>query len=141
MPRSGHGLIEKFAAHGIAPTGSASWDRPGRDEHLQRFRNVDICLDPIPHGGGVSVWESLYMGRPVVTRLGRGIAREPRRDPFRRGNVRLVPPPMTINMSTSPRDRRRERLAAIRHALPDLIADRCGPAAYTRAVEEAYRTM
>jgi predicted O-linked N-acetylglucosamine transferase (SPINDLY family) len=34
-----------------------------------------------------------------------------------------------------------DRLGAIRHALPDLIAHRCGPAAYARAVEEAYRTM
>lgn len=34
-----------------------------------------------------------------------------------------------------------ERLKELRHALPDMIAERCGPAVYTRAVEEAYRTM
>jgi hypothetical protein len=34
-----------------------------------------------------------------------------------------------------------DRLKAIRHALPDLIEHRCSPAAYARAVEEAYRAM
>jgi predicted O-linked N-acetylglucosamine transferase (SPINDLY family) len=29
----------------------------------------------------------------------------------------------------------------IRNQLPDLIAARCSPAIYTRAVEDAYRTM
>jgi predicted O-linked N-acetylglucosamine transferase (SPINDLY family) len=32
-------------------------------------------------------------------------------------------------------------LMTIRHELPDLIDRRCSPAAYTRAVEAAYRTM
>jgi hypothetical protein len=34
-----------------------------------------------------------------------------------------------------------DRLRKIRHELPDLIDRRCSPAAYTRAVEAAYRTM
>jgi len=34
-----------------------------------------------------------------------------------------------------------DRLRTIRNDLPDLISRRCSPAAYTRAVEEAYRTM
>jgi len=33
-----------------------------------------------------------------------------------------------------------EQLGKIRNELPNLIAQRCSPAAYTRAVEEAYRT-
>jgi len=32
-------------------------------------------------------------------------------------------------------------LRTIRHELPDLIDRRCSPAAYTRAVEAAYRTI
>jgi predicted O-linked N-acetylglucosamine transferase (SPINDLY family) len=34
-----------------------------------------------------------------------------------------------------------DRLGAIRRELPGLIDRRCSPAAYTRAVEQAYRTM
>jgi predicted O-linked N-acetylglucosamine transferase (SPINDLY family) len=135
------GLIEKFAAHGIAPDRIGLLGSTSRDDHLAAFRHVDICLDPIPHGGGVSVWESLYMGVPIVTRLGRGIA-------TRTGGAILTAVDMSdwvaadddhyvdIALRSAP-----DRLAAIRHALPDLIARRCSPAAYTRAVEEAYRTM
>jgi predicted O-linked N-acetylglucosamine transferase (SPINDLY family) len=34
-----------------------------------------------------------------------------------------------------------DRLGTIRSELPSLIEQRCGAVAYTRAVEEAYRTM
>jgi predicted O-linked N-acetylglucosamine transferase (SPINDLY family) len=34
-----------------------------------------------------------------------------------------------------------DRLGRIRSELPSLIEQRCGAVAYTRAVEEAYRTM
>jgi predicted O-linked N-acetylglucosamine transferase (SPINDLY family) len=34
-----------------------------------------------------------------------------------------------------------ERLSAIRETLPELVAVRCGPAAYTRAAKAAYRVM
>jgi predicted O-linked N-acetylglucosamine transferase (SPINDLY family) len=33
------------------------------------------------------------------------------------------------------------QLTTIRRELPDLIGQRCSPVAYTRAVEDAYRTM
>jgi len=36
---------------------------------------------------------------------------------------------------------RPDRLRAIRRELPDRIAARCGPIAYTNAVEQAYRTI
>jgi predicted O-linked N-acetylglucosamine transferase (SPINDLY family) len=135
------GLREKFAAHGIAADRIDLLGSTSRDEHLAAFRNVDICLDPIPHGGGVSVWESLYMGVPVVTRLGRGIA-------TRTGGAILSAVGMPdwvaadddqyVDIATRSTP---DRLEAIRHALPDLIARRCSPAVYTSAVEEAYRII
>jgi predicted O-linked N-acetylglucosamine transferase (SPINDLY family) len=134
-------LLEKFAPHGIAPDRISLLGSTSRDEHLAAFRNVDICLDPIPHGGGVSTWESLHMGVPVVTKLGNGIAK-------RVSGAILSAIGMSdwvaadddqyvdIALRSTP-----DRLKAIRHELPDLIAHRCSPAAYTSAVEEAYRTM
>jgi predicted O-linked N-acetylglucosamine transferase (SPINDLY family) len=134
-------LLEKFAPHGIAPDRISLLGSTSRDEHLAAFRNVDICLDPIPHGGGVSTWESLHMGVPVVTKLGNGIAK-------RVSGAILSAIGMSdwvaadddqyvdIALRSTP-----DRLKAIRHELPDLIAHRCSPAAYTSAVEEAYRIM
>jgi predicted O-linked N-acetylglucosamine transferase (SPINDLY family) len=34
------------------------------------FADIDLSLDPFPQNGGASTWESLYMGVPVVTKLG-----------------------------------------------------------------------
>jgi predicted O-linked N-acetylglucosamine transferase (SPINDLY family) len=134
-------LLEKFVSHGIAPDRIDLLGSTSRKEHLAAYQRVDICLDPFPHGGGVSTWETLHMGVPVVAKLGDGIA-------GRIGGAILSAIGMTdwvasdddqyveIALRSSP-----DRLRTIRHELPNLIERRCSPAAYTRAVEAAYRTM
>jgi protein O-GlcNAc transferase len=42
-------------------------------EHLRSHHNVDVMLDPLPHGGGMSTAEALWMGVPVVTLYGDAI--------------------------------------------------------------------
>lgn len=134
-------LVEKFASHGIAPDRIRLVGSTSREEHLATYRQVDICLDPFPHGGGVSTWESLHMGVPVVAKLGNG-------GTSRVGGAILSATGMAdwvagnddqyveIALRSSP-----DHLKTIRHELPNLIAQRCSPVAYTRAVEEAYRAM
>jgi predicted O-linked N-acetylglucosamine transferase (SPINDLY family) len=134
-------LLENFAEHGIASDRICLMGSTSREEHLKAYGRIDICLDPFPHGGGVSTWETLHMGVPVVTMLGNGTSK-------RLGGAILSAIGMTdwiatnddqyveIALRSTP-----DRLKSIRHELPDLIDGRCGPAAYTRAVEEAYRTM
>jgi predicted O-linked N-acetylglucosamine transferase (SPINDLY family) len=112
-----------------------------REEHLAVYRRIDICLDPFPHSGGVSNWEALHMGVPVVAKLGNGLAN-------RAGGAILSAIGMTdwiatdddhyvqIALRSTP-----DGLRTIRHALPDRIDTRCSPAAYAEAVEAAYRTM
>jgi predicted O-linked N-acetylglucosamine transferase (SPINDLY family) len=134
-------LLEKFAAHGIAPDRICLLGATSREHHLAAYARVDICLDPFPMGGGVSTWEALHMGVPVVTKLGNGV-------PSRLGGAIMSGIGMTdwvaaddeqyveIALRSTP-----DSLRTTRHALPDRIARHCSPAAYTRAVEEAYRTM
>jgi predicted O-linked N-acetylglucosamine transferase (SPINDLY family) len=134
-------LTDNFAAHGIASDRISLIGSTSREEHLAAYRRIDICLDPFPHGGGVSTWEALHMGVPVVTKLGGGLS-------SRLGGAILSAIDMSdwvaadddhyveIALRSTP-----DRLRTIRNELPDLIGRRCSPATYTRAVEEAYRTM
>jgi predicted O-linked N-acetylglucosamine transferase (SPINDLY family) len=134
-------LLDNFATHGITPDRICLMGSTSREDHLAAYRQVDICLDPIPHGGGVSTWETLHMGVPIVTKLGNGMA-------SRVGGAILSAIGMTdwiatdddqyveIALRSTP-----DRLRTIRQELPDLIDKHCSPAAYTRAVEQAYRTM
>jgi len=102
---------------------------------------VDICLDPFPQGGGVTTWEALYMGVPVVAKLGKGMTSR-----IAGAILSSIGLPdwvaadddgyVEIALKSAP-----DRLRTIRSELPSLIEQRCGASEYTRAVEEAYRTM
>ncbi|MCK1360289.1 glycosyltransferase family 41 protein [Bradyrhizobium sp. 199] len=66
------GLLARFMAHGIAEENITCLGSSERVKHLRAFANVDISLDTFPQNGGVSTWESLYAGVPVVAKLGHG---------------------------------------------------------------------
>ncbi|PSO17481.1 acetylglucosamine transferase [Bradyrhizobium sp. MOS003] len=66
------GLLARFVAQGIAEENITCLGSSDRTEHLRAFAQVDISLDPFPQNGGVSTWESLYAGVPVVAKLGHG---------------------------------------------------------------------
>jgi predicted O-linked N-acetylglucosamine transferase (SPINDLY family) len=65
-------LVGRFVAQGVAEDRVICLGSSERRDHLKAFENVDISLDPFPQNGGISTWESLYMGVPVVTKLGNG---------------------------------------------------------------------
>ncbi|WP_315786145.1 MULTISPECIES: tetratricopeptide repeat protein [unclassified Bradyrhizobium] len=134
-------LLADFAARGITPDRIDLLGPTSRDEHLAAHRLIDIWLDPFPNGGGVSAWEALHMGVPVVSKLGNGMC-------SRAGGAILSAIGLADWVATTDDEyveialrSTPERLSTLRHQLPDLIAARCGPAIYTRAVEAAYRTM
>jgi predicted O-linked N-acetylglucosamine transferase (SPINDLY family) len=134
-------LLERFAGHGIAPERILFEGSTSREAHLAAHQRVDICLDPFPQGGGVTTWEALYMGVPVVAKLGNGIA-------ARVAGAILSSVDMSdwvaadddgyveIALRASC-----DHLRTIRGELPSRVERRCSPAQYTRAAEEAYRTM
>ena len=60
-------LMEFFEKAGIAPQrisllGETTWV-----DHMRAFNGIDIALDSLPHGGGITTLESIMMGVPVVT--------------------------------------------------------------------------
>lgn len=60
-------VLEHFTREGVDPgritmLGATSWL-----DHMSAFNQVDISLDPFPHGGGVTTLEGLMMGIPVIT--------------------------------------------------------------------------
>jgi len=59
---TGHFLKAGVAAERIILQGKTTWH-----EHMRAYHQIDIALDPFPHGGGVTALEGLMMGVPVVT--------------------------------------------------------------------------
>ncbi|HKO46563.1 MAG TPA: tetratricopeptide repeat protein [Polyangiaceae bacterium] len=45
-------------------------DRSGRLDYLQRYREIDICLDTFPSNGHTTSLDALWMGVPTVTLAG-----------------------------------------------------------------------
>jgi predicted O-linked N-acetylglucosamine transferase (SPINDLY family) len=65
-------LIARFVEQGIVEDNVVCMGSTPRHEHLRAFAKVDISLDTFPQNGGISTWESLYAGVPVVAKLGNG---------------------------------------------------------------------
>ena len=64
-------LTDDFASHGI---GGERLIFASRDtthtEHLNRYNQIDIGLDPFPYNGVTTTFEAMWMGVPVVTLSG-----------------------------------------------------------------------
>ncbi|WP_316187567.1 MULTISPECIES: tetratricopeptide repeat protein [unclassified Bradyrhizobium] len=139
------GLIARFVAHGTAEQRLTCLGSSMRHEHIAAFARIDISLDPFPQNGGVSTWESLQAGVPVVAKLGNNSASR-----FGGAIVKAVGLhdwvaedddgyiAIALKHAADP-----VALAQLRAGLPARVAS--SPAgnvmAYTRKVEEGYRTF
>ncbi|MBM3545508.1 MAG: tetratricopeptide repeat protein [Alphaproteobacteria bacterium] len=63
-----------MARHGVAPARVEMRGRTPRTEHMGAFADVDLALDPFPFNGGVSTFEAVHMGVPVIALLGSNAA-------------------------------------------------------------------
>jgi predicted O-linked N-acetylglucosamine transferase (SPINDLY family) len=138
-------LTDKFAHHGITADRIDFMGSTPREAHLAALKGVDIALDPFPQNGGISTWEALHMGVPVVAKLGQSV-------PNRLSGAILSSIGMNdwvagdldgycaiaVQYAGMP-----EYLMTLRHDLRARIAASAAgnSAAYTRAVEAAYRGM
>ncbi len=68
---------QRFAAAGLPADRVELLERTAQtEEHLALYRRVDVALDTFPYHGTTTTCEALWMGVPVVTRLGdRHVAR------------------------------------------------------------------
>jgi predicted O-linked N-acetylglucosamine transferase (SPINDLY family) len=138
-------LVARFVAHGIPETRVCCLGSSLRHEHMAAFANIDISLDPFPLNGGVSTWESLQAGVPVVTKLGTTA-------PSRMGAAIVKAVGLhdwvadddddyiaiALKHASQPLE-----LAKLRAALPAQVANSAAGNVeiYTRKVEEGYRTF
>lgn len=138
-------LLARFEACGLPADRVDLLGATSRSEHLAAFNRVDICLDPFPQNGGVSTWEALQMGVPVVAKLGTSL-------PSRAAGSILtalgLPEWVTesreayIDIATN-RGSEIDELDKLRRELPDRIRATAAsnPVSYGQAVDEAYRAM
>jgi predicted O-linked N-acetylglucosamine transferase (SPINDLY family) len=136
-------VIERFIAQGISAERIVCRGGTSRPDHLAAFGGVDICLDPFPQNGGVSTWEALQMGVPVVAMLGHGSASRIAAAILSStglqdwiGDDDAAYHDIAVKFATMP-----AHLAALRSELPARVAACAAgnPSAYTRSVEDAYR--
>ena len=64
------GVVDRFAAHGIAPDRLTLEGSSPRADYLRAYDRVDIALDPFPYPGGTTSVEGFWMGVPVLTLAG-----------------------------------------------------------------------
>jgi predicted O-linked N-acetylglucosamine transferase (SPINDLY family) len=65
--------LEILAAEGIDASRVTFIEKTGRIEYLRRFCQIDISLDTLPYNGHTTTLDSLWMGVPVVTLVGRTV--------------------------------------------------------------------
>lgn len=134
-----------FAEHGIDQARIGFSGKHMYREHMRSFDWVDIALDPFPHSGGISTWEPLWMGVPVVSKIGNS-------HPSRVSAAVLHA--LGMDGWVADNDDGYVALAVLAAKAPDMLRDfrstirsrlnlssAGNPALYTREVEKAYRAM
>lgn len=68
-------LCQSALKHGVDPARLIFAKRvPRIEDHLARYRHVDLCLDTFPYNGHTTTSDALFMGVPVVTLAGSSFA-------------------------------------------------------------------
>jgi predicted O-linked N-acetylglucosamine transferase (SPINDLY family) len=138
-------VLDSFGRHGIGADRIVLRGRTPHREHLNAFAEVDIALDPFPQNGGISTYDALWMGVPVVAMLGTS-------GPGRVAAAILHAVGLQDWVASDAEEYLRlavtrsgdlESLAKLRQAMrARIMASPAGdPQRYTEAVEEAYRAM
>jgi predicted O-linked N-acetylglucosamine transferase (SPINDLY family) len=136
---------DRLASLGLGPDRVELRGVTSRKDHLATYGEIDIALDPFPMNGGITTWEALWMGVPVVAKLGNS--------PSSRCAAAILSA-LGLNDWVAESDEAYMALAMAKAANPEelarlrkgmrsrIMASPAGnPELYTRAVEAAYRDM
>ncbi|HTJ96086.1 MAG TPA: tetratricopeptide repeat protein [Rhodocyclaceae bacterium] len=138
-------VLARAAAAGIDASRLTLQGRTDQKAHLEAYAQVDICLDPFPHGGGISTFEALWMGVPVITLLGNSqvgrlsagiVSASGLGDWVAETIEQYVDHAITRSLDLDALSARRQSLRAQVFSTPA-----GNPPQYVRAVEQAYRTL
>jgi protein O-GlcNAc transferase len=138
-------IVAAMAAEGIAAERISVLDKTNRAAHFAAYRDIDIALDPFPHGGGMTTLDALWMGVPVLTKPGGTISSRLAAATLAALDLNEFVAPDAKSYVARAVDTASdlERLAHMRSTLRPRIAKSAvgDPTRYARAVETAYREM
>ena len=139
-------LAAQFATRGIAidRLQLSGW-RPADADHLALYNDIDIALDTYPYNGTTTTCEGLWMGVPVITRVGQAHAAR-----VGASLLTTLKLPELICADAQAYTDCAVRLAGNFAALSELrrslrermrASDLCQPQKYAQAVESEYRVL
>jgi predicted O-linked N-acetylglucosamine transferase (SPINDLY family) len=136
---------EFFAAEGIDPTRLQFVGRLPFRQHVERYWQIDIALDPFPYGGGTTTCDALWMGVPMVSIAGQtAVSRSGLSILSNVGLPELVArtPEQYVNTAAG-LAADLPRLAALRATMRERMRSSplVAPGEFARDVEAAYRQM
>lgn len=145
QPSGRRAVLDRFARHGIGQERLELYGFSSRREHLATHSLVDIMLDPFPQNGGITTMESLWMGAPVVAKLGQTMgSRLAAAILHALGMCDWVAEDEEAYLAiAASKASDLNGLARFRRGIrAQILASPVGnPDLYTKSVEEAYRTM
>jgi predicted O-linked N-acetylglucosamine transferase (SPINDLY family) len=136
-------MLGMFEVFGVGP-GRLDL-RPATGNFLQTYNEIDVALDTLPYGGGVTTCDALWMGVPVITLPGdRPAGRLTASILHQIGQPEWIADSAetyvhkAADLATQP-----ERLREIRSGLRACVQNStlCDQAGYVKRVESAYRTV